>query len=67
MRTDQNEFSDWVYRMPAMSPFPIPLCAQGAYSKNTLRSLLANFFSFQPALNYGYFKPIDQPMAEVNE
>jgi len=58
MRTDQNEFSDWYIWMPASESVPNSFAAPGEPNSRTRSDhYLANFFSFQPALNYGYFKP----------
>jgi maltose alpha-D-glucosyltransferase/alpha-amylase len=58
MRADRNEFSDWYIWMLASESVPNSFAAlEKPNSRTRSEHYLANFFSFQPALNYGYFKP----------
>ena len=58
MRTDRNKFSDWYIWMPASEATPNSFAVPGEVDSRTRSEhYLANFFSFQPALNYGYFNP----------
>ncbi len=58
MMKEPNQFSDWYIWMSASegvpNSFSVPLEA-GVELRS--ENYLANFFSFQPALNYGYFRP----------
>jgi maltose alpha-D-glucosyltransferase/alpha-amylase len=58
MMKERNRFSDWYIWMPASEGAPNSFSVPGEAGVE-LRSekYLANFFSFQPALNYGYFQP----------
>jgi maltose alpha-D-glucosyltransferase/alpha-amylase len=55
---ERNQFSDWYIWMPPSeevpNSFPVP-DEPGVELRP--ENYLANFFSFQPALNYGYFQP----------
>jgi glycosidase len=55
---EKNPFSDWYIWIPPAEEeanvFPVP---QEAGVSLRPERYLANFFSFQPALNYGYYRP----------
>lgn len=58
MEANANEFSDWYIWMPADEAVANSFAAPGGFtSRHRPEHYLSNFFSFQPALNYGYFKP----------
>lgn len=58
MRNERNEFTDRYIWMPARESAPNAFSAPGTPNARTrTEHYLANFFSFQPALNYGYFNP----------
>jgi len=58
MRSDRNEFSDWYIWIPLSESESNTFFAPGAPNPRTRTDhYLANYFSFQPALNYGYFEP----------
>ena len=58
MRTERNECSDWYIWVPAEESVQNTFAPPGAPNPRTRPDhYIANFFSFQPALNYGYFKP----------
>jgi maltose alpha-D-glucosyltransferase/alpha-amylase len=58
MRSDRNEFSEWYIWIPASESVSNSFSVPGEPNPRTRSDhYLANFFSFQPALNYGYFKP----------
>lgn len=58
MLKEHNQFSDWYIWMPPSeeirNTFPV---LEEAGVELRSEHYLANFFSFQPALNYGYFHP----------
>lgn len=58
MMKEPNRFSDWYIWMPdpegVPNSFSVP---REAGVELRSENYLANFFSFQPALNYGYFRP----------
>ncbi len=58
MKSEPNQFSDWYIWMPKTEhppkSFPVPQ-ADGPNVRTD--RYLSNFFSFQPALNYGFFQP----------
>ncbi len=58
MQSNRNEFSDWYIWIPPGESAANTFAAPGAPNPRTrAENYLANFFSFQPALNYGYFQP----------
>jgi maltose alpha-D-glucosyltransferase/alpha-amylase len=58
MRSDHNEFSDWYIWVPEDEVVTNSFAAPGGVTSRTRSEhYLPNFFSFQPALNYGYYKP----------
>ena len=58
MQSSRNEFSDWYIWMPPHESAPNSFAAPGSPNARTRSEhYQANFFSFQPALNYGYFNP----------
>ncbi len=57
-RSERNEFSDWYIWVPAEEGVENSFAAPGGVMPRTRSEhYLPNFFPFQPALNYGYFKP----------
>lgn len=58
MKREHNKYSDWYIWMPADTATDKSYAAPGSPNdRNRPEHYLPNFFSFQPALNYGYHKP----------
>jgi maltose alpha-D-glucosyltransferase/alpha-amylase len=58
MSSERNQFSDWYIWVPADEAGDNSFAAPGGVMMGTRpEHYLPNFFSFQPALNYGYFRP----------
>jgi maltose alpha-D-glucosyltransferase/alpha-amylase len=58
MRSERNEFTDWYIWTPPDENVANTFSAPQVGSESIRHErYLPNFFSFQPALNYGYFNP----------